>query len=673
VKRLSLKSISLVAATTAFAATFFGLIMSNAPESEAVVKATDFKAGRIIDDSIFYNADTMTVEQIQAHLDSYSPSCDFWGTGPVGGGRSINGRTVPSNTTRREYARMKREAGNSNYHDAPYVCVNKYYENPETHETLYETNGEIKPGMISAAQIIYNAAKEYNINPQVLLVLLKKESYVWGDNWPLKWEYNTVMGYACPDGAPCDSKYFGFYNQVKMAAWQLNYYKSHIYSYNYRPYETNQILYSPDWSCGRKAVYLENIATTSLYIYTPYTPNDAALTNYPGTSYCGSYGNRNFFMYFAEWFGSPIVMTQWTALLTPRFLTTTKDVQKKNLAGSSTTTIPANTTFYFSTKSDSCLRTDSDTNKNVQECIEYEDLKEAEWEWGTMLTPRYMMAKADAKLIDLSTNQAIGDAPKVAYYDQKTNTGDGKSCLRIEGEMANQCVLWEKLDDFVLEKKSMLMPRMMENVDKSTYFVNPNGGARMSKFNSATMFDSAITTPGGMYVCRKDGLGCVPYDKTKEAVINLETPRDLVVKEKTNKHDYSKLKLSNAIAAGKTMRFTKKTYYRSGDAFFLCLITEDDARIGKTDCFDRNALGEVLVEFQKSEFEFAKDGYKNYYDTGEVNRDNPVQGGQSRYFLKKTYIPKADGEVEDVCYLTEFDVLYDSRSCTSESLLIISQ
>lgn len=294
---------SSILASAAFVTVFFGAAILNTPESGAV-SATDFKAGNIIDDGVFYNKNTMTVAEIQAHLNRYMPACDTWGTGAVGSGRYINGRAVPANTTRAEYARQMRAAGKSRYHDPPYVCVQNYYENPTTHETLYESKNVIKSGMISAAQIIYNAAQKYGVNPQVLLVLLKKESYVWGDNWPLKDEYNTVMGYACPDTAPCDSKYFGFYNQVEMAAWQLNYYKEHIYSYNYRPYATNSILYSPDASCGRKSVYLENIATTSLYIYTPYTPNDAALRNYPGTATCGSYGNRNFFMYFSEWFDS---------------------------------------------------------------------------------------------------------------------------------------------------------------------------------------------------------------------------------------------------------------------------------------------------------------------------------------------------------------------------------
>ena len=301
-----LLKLSSIIAGVAFVGVFYGLAVYNTPGSDAV-KATDFKAGRIIDDSVFYNANTMSVTDIQNFLDRNLPACDMWGTGSSAGRVvSETGYRMPAGSTNADYARLRRSAGNTKYHEPPYVCVNKYYENPTTHETLYDTKGVVKSGMISAAQIIYNEAKAYNINPQVLLVLLKKESYVWGDSWPLKWEYNSAMGYGCPDNAPCDAKYYGFYNQMHMAAWQLNYYRQHINSYNYRPYMTNNIYYSPDYSCGTKAVYLENIATTSLYIYTPYTPNDAALRNYPGTSVCGSYGNRNFFMYFSEWFGSTL-------------------------------------------------------------------------------------------------------------------------------------------------------------------------------------------------------------------------------------------------------------------------------------------------------------------------------------------------------------------------------
>ena len=296
-------------ATLIFIAVFFGLAIANTPSSLAV-KATDFKAGRIIDDSVFYDSNTMTVAQIQSFMDKTLPACDMWGTKKIGYGYYVKGEAVDPNITRAEYAKLMRtKGGDSRYHAPPYVCINKYYENPTTHVNNFSTNGEAREGMISAAQIIYDAAKEYSINPKVLLVMLKKESYAWGDDWPTKNEFNTVMGYACPDNAACNTKYYGFYNQVNMASWQLDYYKKHIYSYNYRPYATNKIYYSPTTSCGSKQVYIENYATASLYIYTPYTPNAAALKNYPGTANCGSYGNRNFFMYFSEWFGSTLFTT----------------------------------------------------------------------------------------------------------------------------------------------------------------------------------------------------------------------------------------------------------------------------------------------------------------------------------------------------------------------------
>ena len=292
---IRLAMVGVVAMAGGFLLTSF---LGSKSETQAL-SATEFQAGRIIDDSIFYNPNTMTAAEIDAFIDSHNPACDMWGT-----------QTVYGSTTRAEYVKQLRASGNSKYHDPPFVCITEYYENPETHKTNFETGGKKEEGMLSAGEIIYEAAHEYNINPQVLLVMLKKESYVWGDDWPHNFQYNTVMGYACPDGAPCDTKYFGFYNQVMMAAWQLNYYRENIYSYNYRPYTTNQILYNPDRGCGSKSVYLENIATTSLYIYTPYTPNDGALANYPGTSYCGSYGNRNFYMYFREWFGNTLGITK---------------------------------------------------------------------------------------------------------------------------------------------------------------------------------------------------------------------------------------------------------------------------------------------------------------------------------------------------------------------------
>jgi len=276
----------------------------------SAVSATDFNASNIIDDAIFYSKDAMTLEQIEAFIKAKTVTCDTWGTKPIGSGRYINGVAVNPSISRAQYAEMMRAAGNANYHAPPYVCLSNYYENPDTKQTSFDTGAEKALGMLSAAEIIYRAAQTYGINPQVLLVTLKKEyGYAFTDDWPLKNQYNTMMGYACPDNGPgntanCSSKYYGFYNQVINAAWQFNYYKQNITKFGYQPYRNNYIQYSPDASCGGKQVYIENMATASLYNYTPYTPNPAALAAYPGTAPCGAYGNRNFFMFFNEWFGS---------------------------------------------------------------------------------------------------------------------------------------------------------------------------------------------------------------------------------------------------------------------------------------------------------------------------------------------------------------------------------
>jgi hypothetical protein len=59
--------------------------------------------------------------------------------------------------------------------------------------------------------------------------------------------------------------------------------------------------------CGSKVFQLKSQASAALYYYTPYTPNDVALKNLYGTGdTCSAYGNRNFWRFYSDWFGSPI-------------------------------------------------------------------------------------------------------------------------------------------------------------------------------------------------------------------------------------------------------------------------------------------------------------------------------------------------------------------------------
>ena len=263
------------------------------------VNNTAFNPGRIIDDAIFYDPGGMgSVAEVQSFLDAHVPSCDTNGTRASGYG----------NLTNAQYAQQIK-----NWPGPPYVCLDNYYENPSNGETSYERGGGAFSGGISSAQIIYDAAQQYRINPKVLLVMLRKESLnLFSDSWPMKSQYKYAMGYACPDSGPnysaaCDTSKAGFYKQMNLAAWQLRYYYDHMGSYNFAPGRMNTIQYSVDPNCGTKSVYIENYATASLYIYTPYTPNDAALNSYPSAVPCGAYGNRNFFFMWQEWFGSTLV------------------------------------------------------------------------------------------------------------------------------------------------------------------------------------------------------------------------------------------------------------------------------------------------------------------------------------------------------------------------------
>src|SRR5690606_38348611 len=111
----------------------------------------------------------------------------------------------------------------------------------------------------TAAQIIKDVSDACGINPQVLLVLLQKEQSLITDKWPLKRQYQKATGFDCPDSAPCDPAYAGFFYQVYYAARQFKVYKAYPNNYNYLAGRTNRIYWHPDLSrCGSSQVYIKN-------------------------------------------------------------------------------------------------------------------------------------------------------------------------------------------------------------------------------------------------------------------------------------------------------------------------------------------------------------------------------------------------------------------------------
>lgn len=260
-------------------ATFAFFAMRDSDRTSAA-SIEGFKAGNIISDAVMSNYNSMSVADIQNFL-TYKNPCN--------------------NTNYDLYLEQSSIYQSVTWHwsgdpyNGHFVCLS---------EERFGDGTVVGEGQ-TAAEIIYAAAQEYRINPQVLIVLLEKEQGLISDTYPHSGQYRSATGYGCPDTAACNSAYYGFKNQVFRAAELFRY----ILDNGSRYYPDNRsgvyVAYNPASSCGRSEVFIENRATAALYQYTPYQPNAAALA--AGSGYgdsCSAYGNRNFYLFFTNWFGS---------------------------------------------------------------------------------------------------------------------------------------------------------------------------------------------------------------------------------------------------------------------------------------------------------------------------------------------------------------------------------
>lgn len=260
--------------------------------------AVGFKAGEIMDDTVMTDYNSMTQTDIQNFLNSKVPICDTNGTQPLDASFSASG--VPDYNHDGTIQRW--EWGKAKYNQTTFPCLRNYTQNSQT-----------------SAQIIYNVSQQFHINPKVLIVLLQKEQGLVTDTWPLSIQYKTATGYACPDNGTCDTKYYGLTQQLTWAATMFhtivtnNQTWSNAYGSGtswYVPYAlgNNSIYWNPSTSCGTSTVNIVNRTTVALYSYTPYRPNQASLdAGYGSGNSCSSYGNRNFYLYFTDWFGSTTI------------------------------------------------------------------------------------------------------------------------------------------------------------------------------------------------------------------------------------------------------------------------------------------------------------------------------------------------------------------------------
>jgi hypothetical protein len=240
------------------------LLVTPGAQPAAAAPAEQFDAGNIISDAEFFDSGAMNQAQVQQFLQ----------------GQSCAPRdAVPCLTTYSQETPSKPAAGAG--HCAAYA-------------------GQASE---SASQIIWKVGQACGISPRVLLVLLQKEQSL--ITAPSSYGYARATGYGCPDTSGCDSAYFGFFNQVYRAAWQFRQYTLKPTQWRYRV-GNNTIQFHPNASCGSSVVTVANQATANLYNYTPYQPNAAAISNLYGTGDgCSSYGNRNFWRMYYDWFGSP--------------------------------------------------------------------------------------------------------------------------------------------------------------------------------------------------------------------------------------------------------------------------------------------------------------------------------------------------------------------------------
>lgn len=235
------------------------------------LSGSDFDAGNIISDSNFYNGAAMSEGEIQSFLERQVGTC-----------------------------------ANSN-------CLAVHREDTPTRTWSFGTCATyVGAPAESAARIIFKVQQACGLSAKVILVTLQKEQALITNSAPSDIVMRKAMGYACPDSSVCDATYYGFFNQVFAAGRQLTWYGNPAGSFtSIRVGQVNAILRYTDPGCGTENVLVRNKATAALYYYTPYTPNAAALANLYGLGdACSSYGNRNFWRMYNDWFGSPTDTTR---------------------------------------------------------------------------------------------------------------------------------------------------------------------------------------------------------------------------------------------------------------------------------------------------------------------------------------------------------------------------
>ena len=596
---------------------------NNSAEVEAV-DLDNFDAGYVISDYQMKNYNSMTEAEIQAFLTSVN-SCP--------------------NTSYEYYQQLSAANPGVSWHfkDGHFVCLS---------EELFGDGMTIGTGE-TAAHIIWQAAQDYKINPQVLMTILQKEQSLVTDPIPNSFDYKVAMGYGCFDTGPWAEQFFGLKNQIRGAAEMLNavvYYGSTNF-----PVGENYVRLSVNTDCGTALVNIRNLATSALYRYTPYAPL--------GSGSCYSGDKARFYTIFEDWFGGATKIAplsdKYDDMVVPRILYVKKGSRYIN-PDTSEVGIRSFSSFEFFNS----LNYDGDKlclaiGKN-RNCYLYSDLEELETsDVGGMVLPRILIVKKNTKFINYEENVFVDEIEANAkiVFDRRINV-NGELCLIVQGEIKNRCVLYSDLDELPESKYSnMAVPRYFY-IPVNTNVINTKTGILTVMDGGEKSYFEGLTYWFGELCLKYSSNECILYNDLRELneikFRGMVVPRYLMVGTDTAYFDAEIGIYTKETVVGKSILFFDKLMYVDGQ---LCLkdISQNSAGnscILYTDLVEINNFTAMSIPRYITVVSGAK-----YYDlgSGSLSSDDAPMG--DIYFVDKI---TADG---NLCLRTKSDSDSNNYRC----------
>lgn len=164
--------------------------------------------------------------------------------------------------------------------------IQQFLEQKNSYLATYITE-DFEGNVKSASEIIYEAAQNYQVNPQYILVLLQKEQGLIQMENPTEKRLSWATGYAVCDSCSMDDpriqKYKGFGKQVDNGAGAMRFYYENASRYEYIKSAGGA------YEIDGETIIFENQATANLYTYTPHIR-----------------GNYTFWRVWQSYFGDPL-------------------------------------------------------------------------------------------------------------------------------------------------------------------------------------------------------------------------------------------------------------------------------------------------------------------------------------------------------------------------------